>query len=173
MLRIKAALLALLCVNAAYFALATNASKAIDALAWLTLLLLFEAEASFRRHFEAPLRQRVLRIVRLFAAAGVIAAMLGYVIEGNTLDATNSVLWIAVVILLEAQIRWRSAADRYRLAFTLTAGLLYTGLGVLVLLWATEQMWFDAYDALLWLVAFVALELTVRHSEAGPTPLPG
>ncbi len=162
----KAALFLLLAVNTAYFVFFDAMSKAIDACAWLTLLLLFEAEVSFSDRFATTGRRMALRAARLVAAAGVIAATIGYVFEDNPLDAANSVLWILVVILLEIEFRRPALVRSFRRLFGAAALALYGGLTLLVILWAAAKMWFDAYDAVLWLVAFAAIELKLLRSSA-------
>ena len=162
----KAVLFLLLAVNTAYFAIYGTASKGIDAAAWLTLFVLFEAETSFGDRLSTARSKLVLRALRLAAAAGVIAATIGYVFEDNALDAVNSALWIAVIVLLEAELRFPRTAARYRRAFVGSAVVLYGGLGVLVVLWALRAMWIDAYDAALWLIAFVTIELDVLKRSA-------
>ena len=54
-----------------------------------------------------------------------------------------------------------------RTGFTATAATLYTGLAVLVPIWGWRGEWFDAYDALLWLIAFATIEMDVL-AVAGP-----
>ena len=103
----KVTLLALLCANTAYFAIGGSISKALDAAAWLTLLLLFEAETQFATQLRSKRQRAIVRTVRLAAAAGVVAATIGYMLEDDVLDAVNSALWIAVVVLLEIQVRCR------------------------------------------------------------------
>ena len=164
---LKAALFLLLIANAVYFVLSGSASKAVDSCAWLALLALFEAEAAFARHFSGAHRQRVVRAARLAAAAGVVAATIGYVFEDNVLDAANSVLWILVVALLEVQFRAPAFTARHALTVSVIAVGIYGGLGVLVLLWAMQGLWFDAYDAVLWLIAFVAIELAATRRAVG------
>jgi hypothetical protein len=164
---LKAALFALLAANTFYFLLSGTPSSAVDSIAWLTLLVLFEAEASFGRHLNTPRRRLALRAVRLAAAAGVFAGTLGYVFEDDVLDAVNSALWIGVVILLEVELRWQRPVAKAPYVFGGVAVILYGGLAVLIVLWALEGLWFDAYDAVLWLVAFVTLELNImRKAEA-------
>ena len=46
-------------------------------------------------------------------------------------------------------------------AFAAGAALLYAALAAVVLSWAWQGVWFDAYDALLWLVAFTMIEVNV------------
>jgi hypothetical protein len=155
----KVTLLALLCANTAYFAIGGSISKALDAAAWLTLLLLFEAETQFATQLRSKRQRAIVRTVRLAAAAGVVAATIGYMLEDDVLDALNSAVWIAVVVLLEIQVRFRDRVQRARLAYPTVATSLYGALALLVVIWASRDQWFDAYDALLWLVAFGALEL--------------
>ena len=157
----RGALYALLAVNALYFAWQGTRSEALDAAAWLVLLALFDVETRWPEWLHSGRRHALLRLVRLAAAAGVVAAMAGYAVEEDVLDAVNSVLWIAVVILLEAEVRFPELVSKARNTFTAAAALLYGGLAVLVVLWAVKGMWFDAYDALLWLIAFSTLELNV------------
>jgi hypothetical protein len=157
----KALLFALLAVNTSYFAMSGATSKALDAAAWLTLLALFEAENRLAARTAAYRADRWLRAARLVAAAGVCVATARYFVEGNVLDALNSVLWIGVVVLLESELRYPAIVVRGRGAFVSAAAALYGGLAVLVLIWALRGEWFDAYDAALWIVAFATLELDV------------
>ncbi|MGZ8711284.1 MAG: hypothetical protein ACXW28_13770, partial [Thermoanaerobaculia bacterium] len=83
----RAALYILLGANTLYFAIAETPSKALDAAAWLVLLVLFDVATRFVERLSSNRRRSVLRAARLLAAAGVVAAMLGYVLDGNVLDA--------------------------------------------------------------------------------------
>lgn len=157
----KIAVFALLACNTAYYLYAAMLSKALDAAAWLILLALFALETGFAARLSASRVAYAIRAVRLLAAAAVCAAAFGYVIERNSLDAINSGLWIAVVVLLEFELRRPRDAARHRAWCTWAAVLLYTGLALLVLAWGWRQEWLDAYDALLWLIAFAAIEMDV------------
>jgi hypothetical protein len=159
---------ALLTGNTAYYLYAGTLSKGLDAAAWLVLLALFALETGFAAHVRTPRAAIAMRAVRLVAAVGVCVAGVGYVLERDTLDALNTVLWIAVVVLLEFEVRRPREIARFRAAFTATAAALYAGLAVLVLIWAWRAEWFDAYDALLWLIAFATIEMDVL-GVAGPT----
>ena len=168
----KAVLFALLALNAAWFAWGGELSKAIDAAAWLTLLALFEIESRPGANASRT-SNRMLRIGRTAAASGVIFATLRYVFDGNVLDTINSVLWIGVVVLLEAQLRFPELAKRAHTLCAGTAALLYGALVAMVAAWAWRREWFDAYDALLWLIAFAALELAVlREKDPSGTSTP-
>jgi hypothetical protein len=165
---LKVALFILLALNTVYFAVAETASKAVDSAAWFTLLVLFSAETSFAATMAHRHAKTAVRAVRLVAVAAVVAATVGYLFEDNLLDAVNATLWILVVILLEVELRWPAPVARYRVAFKASAVALYGGLALLVLIWAAMAMWVDAYDAVLWLVAFGLIELhvTKRYTTA-------
>jgi hypothetical protein len=162
----------LLAANAVWFALGESPSKALDACAWLALLALFVWEADYGDRLSAGRGRLLLRGARVIAAFGVIGAMVGYVFEDNALDTVNSTVWIAVVILLETQLRFPAFAARMRYALTATAVILYGTLAVLVVLWALEGMWIDAYDAVLWLIAFATLELAIARRSASAAGAP-
>ena len=149
-------LFALLAANTVYYAVAGTTSKAVDAAAWLVLLVLFELEA--RLGPARPGVTRALRPARLMAGAGVFAATIGYVFDDDMIDAANSVLWIAVVVLLEVEFRKPALVAHARRTFAAAAFALYGGLALLVLVWAWRREYFDAYDAALWLVAFATIE---------------
>jgi hypothetical protein len=152
----RLAVFALLAVNTAYYFCAGALSKGLDSAAWLLLLSLFASETGF---FSLRLPEAGMRAARLLAVAGICTAAVGYVIERNDLDALNSALWIAVVVLLEFEVRRPREVATFRSAFKTAAALLYASLGTLVLVWCWRGEWFDAYDALLWLTAFAAIEM--------------
>lgn len=150
----------LLVCNTAYYLFGGTWTKALDALAWLTLLALFALETGIDGRFRARARAAI-RGLRLAAAAAVGAAAIGYAYQNEWLDVINTALWIAVVVLLESEVRNPGVVTRHRIWFTAPAAILYGGLGVLVLVWAWRGEWFDAYDALLWLTAFAIIEMDV------------
>ena len=169
----KAAVFALLVLNTGILLLAGTPSEVLDATAWLVLLALFELETGYGG---SPLHGRahaVMTGARLVAAAAVVAAAIGYLVEDDRLDAINSALWVAVVILLELEVRYLRPAAAYRRVFAAAAAALYCALGMLVLVWAWRGAWFDAYDALLWLVAFATIELNLLQRSAGLSPASG
>ena len=166
----KAAIFALLACNAAIYMATGTLSEALDATAWFTLLVLFYIETEFGERLRESNTAAIVRGVRLVAATAVVAAAIGYVREKEWLDAINSGLWIAIVALLEIQVRYPRAAARHRTGFAAAAAIFYAGLGALVLAWMWQGEWFDAYDALLWLTALVIIEMNVlqnlrRHSS--------
>ena len=155
----KAAVFALLACNTAVYAISGTFSEALDSIAWLLLLASFEIETGLARRFAQGRTAAVLRAVRIVASAAILAAGAGYVRDREWLDAANIGLWIAVVALLEFEVRRPATVVRHRARFRAGAALLYSGLAALVLAWLWQGDWFDAYDAALWLVAFMMIEL--------------
>ncbi len=157
----KAAVFALLALNTAVFLASGTPSEALDSIAWLTLLVLFELETGYFGRLRQVLPTPVIRAMRTAAAAALVAAMIGYVVEKEWLDALNIGLWCAVVALLEFEVRCPEAFLRRRFPLAAAAIALYSGLVALVAAWLWRGEWFDAYDASLWLVAFATLEMDV------------
>ena len=157
----KAAIFALLAWNTAVYVHSGTLSEALDSTAWLALLVLFEVETDFGHRFRGDRTTTAIRAARLAAAVAVCAAAAGYLRDEEWLDAVNTCFWVGVVALLEVQVRWQRAAMRHRAWFGAGTAFLYAGLGALVLVWAWRGEWFDAYDALLWLVALVIIEMNV------------
>ncbi len=161
--RLELAILALLAANTGYYILAGRASEALDSLAWYVLLILFTLESARAPSWRTPRKLAIMRGARVLATLAVAATAVLYVHEAQWLDAINLGVWIAVVVLLEIEVR-DSARDTVhatlrRRAFAPAAALLYTALAVLVLIWLARGEWMDAWDAALWLAAFGLLEL--------------
>jgi hypothetical protein len=166
----KAAVFGLLAWNTAVYAFAGTASEALDSTAWLALLLAFELETGLGARFVAGRRAAVLHAVRLVAAAAIFAAGIGYVLDREWLDAANIGLWIAVVALLELEVRYPALVSAQRTRFAAAAVALYCGLAILVLVWLWRSEWFDAYDAALWLIAFATIEVNVLRLPRSAPP---
>lgn len=164
--RFKRAIFALLALNLALYALFGSASELLDSAAWIVLLVLFEIETAHGERLK-PGGRLAIHLVRLAAAAGVLVAAVGYLRERQWLDALNTGLWIAVVVLLEIEVRFPLAVERRRRLFWAATGALYAALGALVLAWAWRGDWLDAWDAALWLTAFFAIELNVLERQNG------
>jgi hypothetical protein len=160
-----AAIFTLLTFNTVVFLASGTLSEALDSVAWLTLLALFEVETGSTLSVRVGLRGRraisVIHGVRLVATAALIAAMLGYVLDKEWLDVLNVALWVAVVALLELEVHRPETVMRHRAIFSVAALALYAGLSALVVAWFWRGDWFYAYDAALWLTAFATLEIDV------------
>lgn len=170
--RVKPLVFALIGLNALIFLARGAAPEIIDTLAWLALLGLFELEASHPRALRDERIRRLVHAARLAAGAAICVAAAGYVYGRAWLDTVNISLWIGVVILLELEVRYPHAVARHRSAFGAAAVPLYGGLAVMVGAWAWRGEWFDAYDALLWLIAFLVIEMDVLRMPATAASAP-
>ena len=164
--RFRRAIFALLVGNTAYYVIAGTVSKGLDAAAWFVLLSLFALETGWPGALRTRGARIAVRGARLAAAAAIAAAGIAYLVEKNWLDVLNTALWIAVVVMLEFEVRCPRAVERYRIAFAATAVVLYTGLALLVFAWLWRGEWFDAYDALLWIIAFALIEMDLLKAAS-------
>ena len=155
---------ALLTLNAGIFLSSGTFNEGLDSIAWLTLLALFELETGFAHAPRAGTAIAIVHGLRLAALAAVGAAAAGFLYNNEWLDAANSGLWIAVVALLELEVRRPATVAVHRARFMAAVVTLYSGLGALVLVWLWRGEWFDAYDAALWLVAFATIEMNVLEA---------
>jgi hypothetical protein len=163
--KVEAALFSLLACNTVYFIVAGRVSEALESVAWYVLLTLFLLET---KGVQAALSPRALawnHALRLAATLAILASAALYVREKEWLDAINLLLWVAVVVVLELEVRRPAALAAHRRAFTTAAALLYAALAVLVIIWLARGEWMDAWDAATWLAAFGVLELDVLKSK--------
>lgn len=163
---LQRALVVLLAVNCVIYVLKGAAREAADSMAWFTLLALFHLETSAQPRTRHALVADGIRYLRLGAAAVVAAAALAYLHAQAWLDAANSALWIAVVVLLEAQVRHPAFSLRHRAFFTAIAAALYGALALLPLAWIAQREWLAGYDAALWLAAFAIVEMELWSGAA-------
>jgi hypothetical protein len=163
----KAGLFALLACNAVVYIASGTLSEALDSVAWLVLLVLFELETGFGWGARGGWTAGAIRGTRLLAAAAVAAAAVGYAREEEWLDAANLTLWILIVIVLETRISFPALAARARTPLAVAAVVLYAGLGAVAVAWTWQGEWFDAYDALLWLAALAVVEMNLLRRVAG------
>lgn len=156
---IRWGLFALLAVNLGLYAFTGRLSESLDAAVWYALLILFEIENRRPPAGWPPHIRHALTLLRLMATAGICAAAFLFVREREWLDAGNAALWIGVVIVLELELRLATHPDSWRRTLEIITRVLYAGLVIIALLWLYRGEWLNAYDALLWIAAFVLLEM--------------
>jgi hypothetical protein len=98
--------------------------------------------------------------MRAVVDAGGLAAILGLA----WIDVLNSGVWLLVVIVLEADVylqeRNRYEGMAYRISYVCKV-VLYSALLYAAVYWGIKGDFVDFWDAFLWLVAFVFIELNV------------
>ena len=153
----KLAIVALLIVNAVIYAMVDTLTSAVDALSWLVLLVLYELEANGA----APLAQNTLHTIRDVLIGVIVLVFVSYVHDSEWLDVVNSVLWFALIALLELEVRWPDKVFKYRQSYWLATVTVFSGLIAMVIAWAWQSAWLDVYDAILWIVAFGSIEVDI------------
>jgi hypothetical protein len=176
----------LLAADIALYARFGRTTELVDTAAWFVLLMLFEWETGGWRMSE---RARVwVHVVRVLAGLAVALAVAGYAWEREWLDFANEAVWLAVIVMLEVEVRVPSEARELHRWRRWITTLLYAALVAFMLAWLADGLvgdkalhaLLDAGDALLWLVAFATIELNVfgmgpgrdakRARAAQPTP---
>jgi hypothetical protein len=164
-------------LNVVLFFTLETFTEGLDSLAWLSLLLLFEWETTRLQQAGVSARRkalvhagRILAYLMIFYSA-LSYSSASYAAEHGRLDTWNSWTWIAIVLVLEVEVRF---AHHYsRAAWLLRNGIktvLYGALFVYASLWGLEGTWLDCYDALLWILCFFAIELNLVEVEAPRQP---
>ncbi len=86
-------------------------------------------------------------------------------------DVINSAVWLLVVLILEIDVRLQEHGRLQGLALTAsntTKFVLYSALLLAAIYWGVKGDFVDFWDAFLWLVAFVFIELNIfewRHED--------
>jgi len=80
------------------------------------------------------------------------------------IDIINASTWLLIVVILEAEV-WMQLkdvlTDRMMLFGKLIKGVLYSTLFVCAAYWGFEGSFLDFWDAFLWLVAFIFIEMNI------------
>jgi hypothetical protein len=81
-----------------------------------------------------------------------------------TIDIINSATWLLIVILLEVEV-WmqlkEALTDRFMLAGKVLKAVLYALLFYCAVYWGINGSFLDFWDAFLWLVAFIFIEMNI------------
>lgn len=161
-LRLKMALLILLMVNAILFLTRGEYNDSFDSLAWIVLMVLYEIETG--KWPDARRLNLNFLWIRNLAVVIVVVAEISYLFEGAWLDGIYSLLWLLVVVLFETESRYpREVATHPRL-FRLAGLALVLGMIGVIGAWLMEQSYFNAYDGLIWSLAFLIIDLDLMAS---------
>jgi hypothetical protein len=104
----------------------------------------------------------------LFQVSGLeiigTAASLKSAVVMAIVDIVNAGTWLIIVVLLQAEV-WLQLKDRLTdrliLIAKITKGLFYSVLFVCAAYWGINGTFLDFWDAFLWLVAFIFIELNI------------
>ncbi|TDK23262.1 hypothetical protein E2F46_11685 [Luteimonas aestuarii] len=157
---------ALLAANVVLYAHAGTATETIDTAAWMVLLLMFEWETG---GWHLPTWSRTAsRALRAIASLAVLWACIDYGLSGEWLDFANASAWLGVVFALELEVRLPARRRYLHHVRRASSWVLYLALAGFAIAWWLLALrvgdagdWLDAWDATLWLAAFLAIELNV------------
>jgi hypothetical protein len=151
-------------------------AETIDTFAWVTLLLMFEFETSvFEQRPAGNALVRMLHGIRALCFALIVYAFYGYLTRAIAdatdidnillwLDVVNSAVWLLVVLVLELDVRLQARGrwqDATLMASNALKPALYTLLLLAAIYWGIKGDFVDFWDAFLWLLAFVFIELNL------------
>jgi hypothetical protein len=156
----KLLILGLLTINIALYAIFDSFLSAIDALAWVGLLVLYEFEAE---SLPIKISKKTREYLRNFLIALVVLVFISFLQNQAWLDVINALLWFSLIIMLELEIRHPDKVTPHQAKFSLITQLVFLGLILVVALWLWDHAWLDAYDASLWVAAFALIEVDIFH----------
>ncbi|WP_347989352.1 hypothetical protein [Methylomonas sp. AM2-LC] len=156
----KLILLTLLSINIIAYALLDTLISALDALAWVGLLILYELEADENL---ANISKNTQETCRNSLIALVVLVFFGYVYQQEWLEVINALLWFTLIALLELEIRFPERVAVRQNQFKMINACVFICLTAMVPAWLIQSSWLDAYDACLWIVAFAMIEVDIFH----------
>ncbi|MGZ4960042.1 MAG: hypothetical protein ACXV7J_12365 [Methylomonas sp.] len=154
----KLAILALLTINVFVYAIVDTWTSTVDATTWLILLVMYELESW---NGQGPFTEKMLHAIRNILIAIIALVFFSYLHDSEWLDVINSLLWFALIALLELEVRWPNKVRKYSRTFWLATIGVFMGVISMVPVWLWQSEWLDAYDAALWIAAFAMIEVDI------------
>jgi hypothetical protein len=157
--KFKLAIVLLLSINIFIYASTDTLTNALDEVAWLSLLILYELKANAL----VVESEETLNKARDALIVIIILVFISYAKSQEWLDAINFLLWIALIALLEVEVRWPDLIFNYPKIYWWSKVSIFTGLIGMVVAWAWHSEWLDMYDATLWIIAFITIESDIHQ----------
>jgi len=165
--KFKLAILALLTLNAVIYAFVDTWTSAVDALAWLILLVMYELETNSNN---LSIAATIMQSVRYGLIAMISLVFVSYLQDSEWLDVVNSLLWFGLIAMLELEVHKPALVMRHGQLFWLLTVATFIGLIVMAGIWLWQGAWLDGYDAALWIVAFGLIEVDIFNFLKRKTP---
>lgn len=167
-IHLKSIVMLLLLINAFVFWQRGEYNDCLDSLAWLALMTLYAIESGSVNLCHRANRNRLL--LRNMVVILIVVAEGSYLVEGAWLDAGYSLIWLGVMLFLEFECRYpQSVVDHPRYHRWIGYGLLF-GMSAIIVGWIMEEAYFNAYDGLIWCLAFLIIDLDLMASALVPRP---
>ena len=157
--KFKLAIVVLIAVNVVIYAAVDNLIGAVDSLAWLMLLVLYELDANCA----GLMGDKNLHRIRTFLIVVIALVFLAYVHDREWLEVINFIFWFALITLLELEAHLPDKVFKYRISYWWATVIVFTGLIAMVMVWACQSAWLDVYDAILWVIAFGSIEVDMNR----------
>jgi len=171
----KYTIYALLTFNVGLFMIHATLHEALDSLGWVILLAAFEYETrTLAEPYHAWYEQAVLWGLQIVGYAIALFACVSYFLAAEWLDFANSVTWLLVCLALtyDVYVPGEYGGVEWRLRNGIKI-CLYGLLCLYAAIWGYQGLGGDAgiegvldfYDAALWIVCFLVVELNVFTHE--------
>ena len=157
--KFKLGIVVLIAVNVVIYAVVDNLIGAVDSLAWLMLLVLYELETNCA----GLMVDKKLHRIRTFLIVVIALVFVAYVHDREWLEAINFAFWFALITLLELEAHLPNKVFKYRINYWWATVIVFTGLIAMVMVWAWQSAWLDVYDAILWIIAFGSIEVDMNR----------
>lgn len=154
--KVKLLIVGLLTLNAVFYAVFDSLTSTVDAVTWLVLLVLYELETNGITFSRA-------KYLRDALIAVIVWVFFSYWHDSEWLDVSNSLLWFALIALMELEVRKPHWVLQHSNLYWLATIAVFSGLLAMGGIWLWRQAWLDAYDAILWIIAFGFIEVDILH----------
>jgi hypothetical protein len=148
----------LLTINAMFYALIDSFINTLDAFAWLGFLLSCELETAT---YVSPFREETLQKIRNGLIILIVLLTFAYLFTGDLLGLLDSILWLGLVALLEFEIRAPQMMLENKKKYWLASLGVFSGLLIMLGIYAWNGSFLDAYNQFLWIFAFTLVEVDI------------
>ncbi|MEY4503815.1 MAG: hypothetical protein RL154_107 [Pseudomonadota bacterium] len=157
----------LLATNVFLYFMEAKITESIDTFSWVIIIGLYEWETtSLDKAYANRLEMYAITFFRVIAYGVLMYCAYDYFLEDKWLDFANSCTWFVVCATLEYDVYfpgdYNSNEWKIRNYIKIT---LYTLLFSYMLIWLFSGRALDFYDAFLWLLAFIVIELNIFGFE--------
>jgi hypothetical protein len=157
----------LLAIDVFLYFMESKITETIDQVAWVAIIALYEWETSaLDEAYANRLQMYAITFLRLFAYTVLLYTTYEYYLQHKWLDLANSITWLLVCVTLEYDVYapGEYGSNEWKIRNYVKIGL-YGLLFIYMLIWLFEARPLDFYDAFLWLLAFIVIELNIFGFE--------
>lgn len=157
----------LLAINVFLYFMESKITESIDTLSWVIIIGLYEWETtSLDKMYANKLEMYAITFFRILAYSILVYCAYDYYLDEKWLDLANSLTWFTVCATLEYDVYFPGNYDssEWKIRNYIKISL-YSLLFTYMVLWLIEGRALDFYDAFLWLLAFIVIELNIFGFE--------